>query len=336
MGKSMPVLVTGGLGFVGINLVLALADEGETVVCADLGPPDEAARRFLAPVADRVVHVVADLTARGALAAAVAECGVALDGVIHAAALTATTLAVERDSAGLLVATNIGGTMEALGLAAAQRCRRFVYVSSPSALGPVADVQAPLDESYPAAPVALYGQTKLASEQLCRRYAALTGLSIVAVRIAQPYGPMERRTSTRVRTSPIHEWVAAALAGEELLVGDPSVARDWTAIEDTARGILLAFRTENPRHDLYHLGVGRTFAVGAIIDALREDFPALRIRTDISPEDEELNPNIAPGAVRGALTIDRIRDDLGYVPQFDLASGLARYLAWVRSAEGVV
>jgi nucleoside-diphosphate-sugar epimerase len=62
----MPILVTGGLGFVGINLVRMLADEGETVVCADLGLPDEAARRFLAPVADRVVHVAADLTARGA------------------------------------------------------------------------------------------------------------------------------------------------------------------------------------------------------------------------------------------------------------------------------
>jgi nucleoside-diphosphate-sugar epimerase len=332
----MPVLVTGGLGFVGINLVRALAGEGETVVCADLHPPDAAARRFLAPVADRVVHVAADLTVRGALAAAVAESGVAIDGVIHAAALTATTLAVERDAAGLLVATNIGGTMEALELAAARRCRRVVCISSPSALGPVADVRAPLDEGYPAAPVALYGQTKLASESICRRYAALTGLSVVAVRIAQPYGPMERRTSTRVRTSPVHEWVAAALAGEALVAGDPAVARDWTAIDDTVRGVLLALRAAAPRHDLYHLGVGQLFSVGEVLDALREHFPGLRVRYDISSDDPALNPNIAPGAVRGPLAIDRIRDDLGFAPQHDLASGLARYLGWVRSAGGVV
>jgi nucleoside-diphosphate-sugar epimerase len=332
----MPVLVTGGLGFVGINLVRALADGGEMVVCADLGLPDEAARCFLAPVAGRAVHIAADLTVRGALAAAVTKSGIAIDGVIHAAALTATTLEVERDSAGLLVATNIGGTMEALELAAARRCRRFVYVSSAAAIGPVADVRAPLDEECPAAPVALYGQTKLASELLCRRYAALTGLSVVAVRIAQPYGPMERRTSTRVRTSPVHEWVAAALAGGELVVGDPDVARDWTAIDDTVRGLLLALRAEAPRHDLYHLGVGRAFTVSEIVAALREDFPDLRVRSDISSDDPALNPNIAPGAVRGPFTIDRIRDDLGFAPQYDLTSGLARYLAWVRSPEGVV
>lgn len=332
----MPILITGGLGFVGINVVRALADAGETVVCADLGPPDEAARHFLAPVAGRVVHVTADLTVRGALAAAVAASGVAIDGVIHAAALTATTLAVERDSAGLLVATNIGGTMEALELAAAHRCRRFVYVSSSAVIGPVVDVRAPLDEGYPAAPVALYGQTKLASENLCRRYAALTGLSVVAVRIAQPYGSMERRTSTRVRTSPVHEWVAAALAGDELLVGHPAVARDWTAVDDTARGLILALHAASPRHDLYHLGVGRTFPVGTIIAALRDYFPDLRIRTDIAADDLALNPNIAPGALRGAFTTDRIRDDLGFAPQHDLASGLARYIAWVRSPEGIV
>lgn len=332
----MAILVTGGLGFVGINVVRALAGAGETVACADLVPPDEAARRFLAPVAGRVIHVSADLTVRGALAAAVAASGVALDGVIHAAALTATTLAVERDSAGLLVATNLGGTMEALELAAAHRCRRFVYVSSSAAIGPVADLRAPLDEVHPAAPVALYGQTKLASENLCRRYATLTGLSVVAVRIAQPYGPMERRTGTRVRTSPIHEWVAAALAGDELLVGDPSVARDWTAVDDTARGLILALRAPSPRHDLYHLGVGRAFPVGAIVAALRDHFPDLRIRTDIAADDPALNPNVAPGALRGPFTIDRVRDDLGFAPQYDLASGLARYIAWARSPEGVV
>ena len=130
----MPTLVTGGLGFVGINLVRTLAAEGETVLCADYVTPDEPSRRFLAPVAERVVHLTADLTARGALAAAVAEAGVSPDGIIHAAALTAMTLAVERDAAGLLVATNIGGTMEALELAAAHGCRRFVYVSSAAAL----------------------------------------------------------------------------------------------------------------------------------------------------------------------------------------------------------
>ena len=332
----MPTLVTGGLGFVGINLVRALAAEGENVLCADYIPPDEPSLRFLAPVAARVVHVTADLTVRGALAAAVAATGLSLDGVIHAAALTAMTLDVERDSAGLLVATNIGGTMEALELAAAGRCRRFVYVSSAAALGPLADVRAPLDESYPAAPVALYGQTKLTSEGLCRRYAALHGLSAVAVRLAQPYGPMERRTGTRARTSPIHEWLAAAQAGDELLVGDPAIARDWTHIDDTVRGLILALRAPAPAHDLYHLGMGHTVSVGTIIAALRQHYPHLRTRQDIDPTDPAFNPNIAPGAVRGPLTIARIAADLGYAPQHDFPSGLAHYLAWLRSPAGTI
>ncbi|MFN8539219.1 MAG: NAD-dependent epimerase/dehydratase family protein [Thermomicrobiales bacterium] len=184
----MPILITGGLGFVSINVVRRSRKR---------------ARRSSAPISRRRTDGAAlpraggradgprcgrPDSARGTGGGGRCERGGDRRGD-HAAALTATTLAVERDSAGLLVATNVGGTMEALELAAAHRCRRFVYVSSSAVIGPVADVRAPLDEGYPAAPVALYGQTKLVSENLCRRYAALKpGLSVVAVRIASPTG----------------------------------------------------------------------------------------------------------------------------------------------------
>lgn len=331
----MHILVTGGLGFVGINLVRALAEAGDRVICADRGAVDAAARAFLAPVAGRIIHVAADLAERGALAAAVtASVAGPIEAVVHAAAVTATTLEVERDDAGLLVATNIGGTMEALELAVAHRCRRFLYVSSPAAIGPVPDVLAPLDESVPTAPVALYGLTKLTSEGLCRRYGTLTSLSTIAARIAQPYGPLERRTATRARTSPIYEWVTDARAGRTLPTGDPTVARDWTHIADTVRGLTLLLRADAPRHDLYNVGVGRTFAIAEIITALRRAFPALQTREALPYGDRTLNPNITTGSVRGPLTITRLRDEFAFAPQYDIAAGMAQYLAWIGSREG--
>lgn len=320
----MKIVVTGAHGFVGLNVVRALAASGETVYATGRRHPDGWVERFVEPVAGQIQHRKADLAERGQLRQALT--GDEVDAVVHAAVVTATTPRVERDDSAWIVTVNTLGTLEALELAREKGSKRFVYISSPSAIGP-APPDMPITEDVRLQPETLYGITKMASEAIVRRYGEVHGLETVSVRIAQPYGQGERATPSRVRTSPIYEWLRDAEADQTLPTGPLDRARDWTYIDDTANGIaLLATAPELP-HDLYHLGTGSQAAVGEVIASLRSTYPNLSI--DEQPAPDDLNPNIA-GPPRQPLDPSRFRRDFGWSPETDIAEGMSRYLAWWR------
>ncbi|MBX3000761.1 MAG: NAD(P)-dependent oxidoreductase [Caldilineaceae bacterium] len=108
----MPILVTGGLGFVGINLVRFLADQpGTTVVVVDLTAPDEMALSFLSPVIDSLIFAPLDITDRqGVRDLAERE---SISYIVHAAAITATD---EQEAANptRVADVNLGGTVNVL------------------------------------------------------------------------------------------------------------------------------------------------------------------------------------------------------------------------------
>jgi nucleoside-diphosphate-sugar epimerase len=318
----MRALVTGASGFVGLNVTLALAEQGHDVVAVGRVAPDEWVTTFLRGVRERVEFVAADVSRLGELARALGKRR--LDTLVHAAVVTATTAEVERDAAREIVAVNIGGTIEALELARSTGARRFVYVSSPAAIGTVV-TEGPVDESVTPQPETLYGITKLSSEMLTRRYADVHGLSAVSVRIAQPYGPGERATPSRLRTSPIYEWLEAARRGERLPTGSLDTARDWTWIGETARGVAELATAAALHHDLYHLSVGQLFSVADVLVALRREHSALRIDERAAPPD--LNPNIA-APTRRVLSSTRFRDEFGWAPETSVQEGMRRYLDW--------
>jgi nucleoside-diphosphate-sugar epimerase len=316
------IAVTGAHGFVGSNVVKTLAQQGHRVFAIARNDPDAWIQPFLHGI-DNIEHIQCDLAERGNLAAAFR--GSSLDAFIHAAVVTATTLPVERDAAATIVHVNIGGTIEALEAARGSGAQRFVYVSSPSAFGDV-DPEAERDESIGKAPTTLYGISKDASEEICRRYASIWDLSAASVRIAQPYGLGERATSSRVRTSPIYEWICDAQAGRELPTGPLERSRDWTWIDETARGLAEISVAAELRHDLYHLSCGKMATVGEVVEQIRSSYPDASINT--SPEADLLNPNIAGSGSRRPLNSQRFRDEFGWSPEVGIEDGMRRYLEW--------
>lgn len=319
----MRCVVTGAMGFVGLNVTRQMAERGHEVIAIGRQQPDAWVERFLAPVQERVIFRCADVGERGVLGRVLA--GEAIDAVIHAAVITATTEQVEREASVEIVAVNVGGTMEALELARAHGAR-LIYVSSPAAIGDVPH-SAQINEDTATTPASIYGITKLASEQIVRRYGAVHEISTVAVRIAQPYGPGERATASRARTSPIQEWLVQAERGETLVTGPLENGRDWTYILDTARGLALLAEAPLLEHPVYHLNRSATVRVGDVIEALRSEYP--RLRTDETAGADGLNPNIA-GPRRQPLDNRRFRQEFGWVPETGIADGMRQYLDWWR------
>lgn len=318
----MAIVVTGAHGFVGLNVVKTLAEQGQTVVAVGRSAADEWVSSFLDGTSD-VHHVVADVSRPGELAGAIK--GFDVEAIIHAAVVTATTLQVEKDDAARIIHVNTGGTIEALEAARIGGASRFVYVSSPSAIGD-ASTDGDMDESVPKHPESLYGISKDASEEIVRRYGKLHDLSVASVRISQPYGPGERATSSRIRTSPIYEWLLDAQAGRTLPSGPFSRARDWTFIDDTARGIAELATADTLQYDLYHLSLGGQITVGEVVELIKSEFSGVDVNQEPSPDD--LNPNISGPSGRKPLDSSRFASEFGWSPSIRIEEGMRRYLDW--------
>lgn len=321
----MRILVTGATGFVGLNVVRCLAEAGHEVIAADRSAPDPAVRRFLESVAPAVRLVELDVVQRERLTAVLA--GDRPQAVVHAAVVTTLTREQERERPHEMLEPNLFGTVNVLLGAAGAGVRRAIYVSSPSVLAPGTLDDQPVPETAPTRPSTLYGISKQASELVWQRLAALHGLSAASVRIAQPYGPMERTTAARQVTSPVCEWVMEARAGRALRVPAWRAGKDWTYVRDTAEGIATLVTADTLRHDLYHLAAGRLWMVEDVLEALRVYYP--RLETEVVDDPEAVNPNIAPSALRGPLLTKRLEADVGFRTRYDLRRGLAEYHAWL-------
>ena len=136
----------------------------------------------------------------------------------------------------------------------------------------------------------------------------------------------DRCHGTRPLLSAVHDWAVAAVRGEVLHVGGwGTTLRDPVYVADAASGIASVLLAERLPHDVYNVGWGRAVTAEATLAALARVVPGVRI------ERAPAEPSRWPSLTRGPLSSDRLRRDLGWVPAYDLDSGLAAYIAWLRA-----
>jgi len=305
--------------------VRRLARRGETVISYDLMEVDDLLIDLLGPDIENVIFVDGDVTdADSMLAAARAH---DVTKIVHAAAITPRRH-WEMAEPKRIVEVNLLGTIHALDTARMlDDFERFVYVSSCAATGDHPEL-AVIDETTESTAAGLYGITKHTSERICRRYAELYELDIVAMRPANVYGPMERDTPGYQGGTEPREMLRIYMDGQPVLINSlDGPYLDWTFVEDIAEGIERAWATPNLPEDVYSVTCGKLYSIGELLEQLQQHLPNFEYRVVPKDEANYIVSGEAPGPVPSNARMQR---DFGWVPATPFEDGMKQYLAWIQ------
>jgi UDP-glucuronate 4-epimerase len=318
------VAVTGAAGFVGLNLVSALANSGQNVIALHHSPLDTEAEHVRRRHSDRVVFRRCDVRDENAVAAALFEHEI--DDIVHAAALTSPA----RENTLAMLDVNLRVTQVLLDLVAGRPLRRLLFVSSAGVFRS-AESATPLDEDAPVTMGHPYAIFKVAAERLVTFARKERHVDATSVRLGFVYGPYERPTGSRTAMSSVYEAVALARRGETIVVTGPQVRRDWIHATDVARGMVQLLAHDGPLATLYHLGTGRNYTMRETLATIAELVPGTVVRwTDNAAE---ANVVVVENNRRAALGYGRAQADFGFTSPRPLRDGLRDYLAFLDATE---
>lgn len=303
-------LITGVAGFIGSAIARALLAQNHPV-------------RGLDNFATGQRENIADLPGLELLEGDLAEAAVAaaacqgITCIFHEAAIPSVPRSVA-DPVGTHRA-NVDATLELLVAARNAKVQRVVYAASSSAYGNQPTL--PKREDMLPDPLSPYAVAKLAGEHYLRSFHAVYGLPAVALRYFNVFGP--RQDPTSPYSAVLAKFITQMLAGQTpVLDGDGEQSRDFTYIDNVVHANLLAAAA--PEAEV----AGRVFNIATGVRVtLNQVVAQLRSLTGYAGEIQHGPPR--PGDVKHSLAnITLARRHLGYEPQVDFATGLARTVAW--------
>lgn len=316
--------ITGGSGFVGLNLIEALLGRGERVLSVSLDGLPAEARADFERLPGHLVHTIADVTDAASVEALFTEHKVAR--LFHGAVITAGE-ARERRAAADILQVNVIGATRVVEAAAKAGVRRAVVASSSAVYGDVFFGDEAVRETADCRPHNLYGVSKLATELMGRRLAALHGMSIAAARITAVMGPWERDTGLRDTLSPFFQIARLARLGQPVRIPRGG-NRDWVYSRWVARALIGLLDADQLNHFSYNIAPGQTWHPERWCGHLK----AAGLLPDYEVVDDEKDATVAffddLSRTRQPANIDRMRD---FWPDLDLRldDALADFAAWV-------
>jgi nucleoside-diphosphate-sugar epimerase len=327
--------VTGASGFIGVNLVRHLAESGFNVLgtTRQVGGVGHLVEDYLKEVDDLVKWINIDITESNKMINIATEYD--LIGVIHAAVFTAVTKDVERERSRAILESNLLGTVNTLELARISEVCRYVYVSSSGLYGRSDNLQTPITESSQAPYLKMggfYGITKITSEKLTERYNQLFPMETTSMRIAAPYGNMERPTNSRNIMGPIYRLLHLVITEDREIIRVKGLeySRDFTFVMDTVRGLVAGLRTTKPISQIYNIASGTNYSLQEILVALQDvpgiDFEWIEVGSN---DDADLSGNLRNQ--RAPLSIKKAEEELSFKPKYTLKTGIRAYCDWWRS-----
>jgi len=315
----MNILVTGGLGLIGHNVVKKLQEQGHIVSIVDIQTnygiiPQEEVDYLLNERLKKIEDVgglyeydICDSTRMDTVFNIEQP-----EIVIHCASFPRQKVVNSNPAWGSRVMSE--GLLNLLETSKRYDVRKFVYISSSMVYG---DFKDDVKEDYDCKPQGQYGILKLAGEALVKDYSRRDNLSYTIIRPSAVYGPLD------VEDRVISKFILNAIRGRPITVNGANETLDFTFVDDAADGIVAAALSDNTDNRTYNITKSHshtlldaaTLAVkvagkGEIIVGERDlDFPS-----------------------RGALNIDAARQDFGFDPKVDVEEGFQIYYDWLKGS----
>ncbi len=285
------ILVTGGAGFIGSNLVDALIQKGHEVLIIDnlsTGKRENINSRAEFVLVDlRDFDLIKDLF-KG------------VDYVFHEAALPRIPLSIEKPQESNDI--NIKATLNVLVAARDAGVKRLIYAASSSALG--SNNKLPMREDSECHPLNPYSLQKYVGELYCKIFFDIYGLPTVALRYFNVYGPRQPREGSYVPVIGI--FLTQKKKGEKLTItGDGKQTRDFTHVFDVVRANILAMESNKVgRGEVINIGGGKNHSVNEIAEMVGGEVIHIPAR---------------PGEMRDTLAdITKAKELLGWSPEITL------------------
>ena len=307
------ILIIGGMGFIGLNTAIGLLQAGESVAITQYRTrripaalePELGKRLFIESMDVTKGHEVMEAVFRRKA-----------DSIISFAAPPARGISPREDYR--IYTVGLQNILEAARLPGLRRVclasSTSVYAGLPA--GPFRE-----DAPLPVSSRTQIEAFKKGMEIHALHYAARAGIDVVSLRIGSIYGP--HYTSL---FNPMSRMCHAALRDEDPDFSDrpggflsADDEGDWTYVADAARGIQLLHNAPKLAHNVYNIGSGRATSTKRIFEAVKKAIPGARC------------PALKPGRTGAmpknpVMDLNRIRQDAGYEPEFDIDSGIAAYV----------
>jgi UDP-glucose 4-epimerase len=305
------LLVTGGCGFVGANLVPMLRAKGHSVTILD-----NFSRGSQDYLDDPGAYTIIDADIRDEDAVAKAAAG--KDAIIHLAAYGSVVESV--DSPEENVSVNAEGTFKVLNAARRAGVEQVVFSSTGGAL--IGNATPPVNEQSVPRPISPYGASKLAGEGYCCAFANAYDMSVTALRFANVVGPISWHKKGAVTA-----FYKAIMDGNPIRIfGDGSATRDFLYVEDLCRGIITAVEAKKPGFNAYHLASGREVSVKELAEIARKAASAPDHPIHFDPKRKgEVERNFA--------NYELAHKELGFTPSVSIEEAMARTWDWFQQVQ---